>query len=78
MVALVAMAVRWNRWQIGAAGPCSSRPARRRWQSGEIPGAYGYHYVLVVAFLEVVAVVLVAVVVRLNKELVVTRRHDDA
>ena len=43
----------------------------------QIPGSYGYHYVLLVAFLEVAVLAVVAVIFRLDKDFVVTRRRED-
>ena len=77
VVALVALAVRRNRWQIGAATALLVPPGAALLSEGRIPGEYGYHYVLVVAFLEVAVLVVVAVLFRLDKEFVVTRRRED-
>jgi hypothetical protein len=78
VVALVALAVRRNRWQIGAAAVLLVPPGAALLAEGRISGGYGYHYVLIVAFLEVAALVVLAVLSRLDKAFVVTRRREDA
>ena len=76
VVALVARAKRTNQWQLGGAAALLVPPVAALLVERPIPGAYGDHYVLVVAFLEVVGLVLAGLVVQLNKVLVVSRRPD--
>jgi hypothetical protein len=77
VVALVTLAVSRRRWQIGAAGALLLPPVVALLATRPIPGEFGYHYVEVAAFLEVMVLAVAVVVSRLNRDIVVARRRED-
>ena len=76
VAALVILAVRRHRWQMAAAAGLVVPPLAGLLAARPVPSQFVRHYVLLVAFLEVLALMGAAVLGWLGKEFVVTRRRE--